>query len=67
MDINIGVKFNLGNLKGAAGQISNTLLGEQRKIEAGNRSAGKSFDSISQGAKKSRSFHTAGRISRRSC
>jgi hypothetical protein len=52
MDINIGVRLGLGNLKGAAGQISSTLLGEQRKIEAGNRSAGKSFDNISQGAKK---------------
>jgi hypothetical protein len=52
MDINIGVRLSLGNLKGAAGQISGVLLGEQRKVEAGNRSAGKSFDNISQGARK---------------
>lgn len=52
MDINIGVRLSLGNLKGAAGQISGTLQGEARKVEASNRSAGKSFDNISQGAKK---------------
>ncbi len=52
MDVNIGVRLSLGNLKGAAGQISGILRGEARKVEASNRSAGKSFVSIEQGARK---------------
>lgn len=52
MDVNIGVKLTLGNLKAAAGQIGSTFQSEQSKVAQANEKGAQSFNTFESAAKK---------------